>query len=456
MNKNKIAVKFIALGFSLIASSVMAALPQSDADRLGTELTPLGAQKEGNASGTIPAWTGGLAVNAGVVERGFMSNPFADDKPLFVITSTNYEQYQANLSAGQVAMLKAYPETYRIPVYESRRSAVVPDQINEAAKKSVLNVSAVNDGNGISGFGASRYYAFPIPQQGVEVIWNHMTRYKGGSLKRDMVQVSPYQNGSYSLVKFNDIFSYTETVEGASEEQMQTVLFLYKQRVLSPSRLAGGVLLAHETIDQVKDPRRVWLYNAGQRRVRRAPQVAYDGPGQAADGQRLADNLDLYNGSPDRYDWKLVGKKEMYIPYNSYKLASPELKYSDIFKAGHINQDLTRYELHRVWEVVATLKAGERHVHGERRFYVDEDTWQIAVQDMFDGRGDLWRVGEGHTMQFYNKQVPLYAGETLYDLQNRRYLAMGFSNEEAHGPIFGEKTSVNDYSPGSLRLEGVR
>ncbi|SFQ21850.1 Protein of unknown function [Pseudomonas borbori] len=281
-----------------------------------------------------------------------------------------------------------------------------------------------------------------------------MTHYKGGSLKRDMVQVSSCQNGNYSLVKFNDMFSYTETVEGLMHEHMQTVLFFYKQKVLSPSCLASGVLLAHETIDQVKDSRRVWLYIAGQRRVRRAPQVVYDGPGQAADGQRLADNLDLYNGSSDRYDWKLVGKKEVYIPYSSYKLASPELEYSDIFKVGHIDQDLTRYELHRVWEVVATLKPGQWHVYRERRFYVDEDTWQIAAQDMFDSRGNLWRVG--HIMRFYDKQVPLYADETLYNLKNRRYLAVGFSNKEAHGPIFGENTSVNDYSPGSLRLEGVR
>lgn len=456
MSKYKVAGRLVAVGFSLIASSVIAALPQSEADRLGSELTPLGAQKEGNASGTIPAWTGGLKADAAPAERGFMSDPFASEKPKFVITAANYEQYKENLSEGQVAMLKAYPDTYRIPVYETHRTAVVPDSINEAAKRSVTNVQLVNDGNGLNGFEASRYYAFPIPKSGVEVIWNHMTRYKGASLKREMVQVSPYPNGSYSLVRFDDVFSYPETVTGATDEHMRTVLFFYKQRVLTPARLAGGVLLAHETIDQALDPRRVWLYNAGQRRVRRAPQVAYDGPGQASDGQRLADNLDLYNGSPDRYDWKLVGKKEMYIPYNSYRLASPELKYSDIFKAGHINPDHTRYELHRVWEVVATVKPGQRHVHAERRFYVDEDTWQIAIQDMFDGRGTLWRVGEGHTIQFFKQQVPMYAGETLYDLQNRRYLAMGFSNEESHGPVFGEKSALNDYSPGALRLEGVR
>lgn len=448
--------KMIFWGLALFAPSTMAALPQSEADRLGTELTPLGAVKEGNTVGTIPAWTGGIAADAAPIVKGFMANPFPDDRLQFVITSSNYEQYSENLSAGQIAMLRAYPESYRIPVYQTRRTAVVPDHINEAAKRSVTSVTTVNDGNGLSGFENSRNYAFPIPKNGIEVIWNHMTRYKGASLVRDMVQASPYPNGSYSLVRMRDVFSFPQSVIGATDEHKRTVLFFYKQTVTSPARLAGGVLLAHETIDQNIDPRRVWLYNAGQRRVRRAPQVAYDGPGQAADGQRVADNLDLYNGSPDRYDWELVGKKEIYIPYNSYQLASPELKYSEIFQPGHINQDYTRYELHRVWEVVATLKSGARHVYDKRYFYVDEDTWQIALQDMFDARGDLWRVGEGHAIQYFKEKIPMYAGETLYDLQNRRYLALGFNNEEEQGVVFDKKNNINDFSPGALRLEGVR
>lgn len=456
MIKTSTTAKLAAFSLAFFASSSMAALPQSEADRLGTELTPLGAQKEGNAAGTIPAWTGGLPVDAAPVTKGFMGNPFAGEEPLFVITASNYEQYSDNLSAGQIAMLRAYPETYRIPVYKTHRTAVVPDHINEAAKRSVLHVTTVNDGNGLGGFEHSRNYAFPIPQNGVEVVWNHLTRYKGTSMTRDIVQVSPYPNGSYSLVRMHDVYSFPQSVVGATDEHMRTVLFFMRQEIHSPARLAGGVLMAHETIDQNLDPRRVWLYNAGQRRVRRAPQVAFDGPGQASDGQRVADNLDVFNGSPERYDWKLVGKKEVYIPYNSYQLASPELKYSDLFQPGHIKQDETRYELHRVWEVVATLKSGERHVYAERHFYLNEDNWQIALQDMFDSRGDLWRVAEGHTIQYYNEQVPMYVGETLYDLQNRRYLTLGFNNEESQGVRFGLPANINDYSPGALRQQGVR
>ena len=220
--------------------------------------------------------------------------------------------------------------------------------------------------------------------------------------------------------------------------------------------LAGNVLLVHETINQVKEPRRAWLYNSGQRRVRRAPNVAYDGPGTAADGQRTSDNLDLYNGAPDRYNWELKGKKELYIPYNSYRLTDESLSYDDIIKPGHVDQGLTRYELHRVWHVTATLKDGERHVYGKRDFYIDEDTWQIAAVDHYDGRGNLWRVAEAHAMQIYDANIPAYAFETLYDLLSGRYLVMGLTNEEDEPYQYGTERRSREYTPAALRRDGVR
>jgi hypothetical protein len=164
----------------------------------------------------------------------------------------------------------------------------------------------------------------------------------------------------------------------------------------------------------------------------------------------------MYNGAPDRYDWKLVGKKELYIPYNSYRLDSPNLKYSDILKAGHINQDLTRYELHRVWHVEATLKSGERHIYAKRDFYIDEDTWQAAIIDQYDGRGNLWRVSEAHAQYYYDNQVPWYTLETSYDLQSGRYLALGMKNEEKRAYEFGFTATESEFTPAALRQSGVR
>lgn len=442
------------LGLSLLASGVMAAVSADEAAKLGASLTPMGAEKAGNAAGTIPAWAP-MAKTIGTVDsKGFLSDPYASEKPLFIITAQNVEQYKDQLAPGQYAMFKRYPETFKMPVYPSHRGATVPDDVFAAIKENATRTNLVSGGNGLENFKTA--VPFPIPKSGVEVIWNHITRYRGGSVTRLVTQATPQANGSYSLVYFQDQFVFRDKMKDYDPANPGNILFYFKQKVTAPARLAGGVLLVHETLDQVKEPRSAWVYNAGQRRVRRAPQVSYDGPGTAADGLRTSDNLDMYNGAPDRYDWKLEGKKEMYIASDSYKLDSPQLKYADIIKAGHINQDLARYELRRVWHVVATLKEGQRHIYAKRDFYIDEDTWQAAVIDHYDGRGQLWRVAEAHAENYYDKQVPWYALETLYDLQSGRYLALGMKNEEKQAYDFGFTATTSDFTPAALRQDGVR
>ena len=443
------------LAFSLLASSVMAAVSPEEAAKLGTSLTPLGAEKAGNADGTIPEWTGGLKTDAAPLKNGHLTNPFKDEQPKFVITAQNAEQYKDKLTAGQMAMFKRYPETYKIRVFPTHRSVAVPDEIYEAAKKSAVNTELVEGGNGIANFTDSRYYAFPIPKNGLEVVWNHITRYLGGNVRRNIVQATPQTNGSYTMVHFEDEVAFPLGMTDLDPERAKNALLFFKQRVTAPSRLAGNVLLVHDSLDQVKEPRQAWIYNAGQRRVRRAPQVAYDGPGTASDGMRTTDNFDMFSGAPDRYDWKLIGKKELYIPYNSYEIASSDLKYDQIIKAGHVNQDLARYELHRVWEIEATLKSGERNIYAKRRFFVDEDSWTIVQSELYDGRGQLWRVGEAHSLQYYQHKVPAYAFEALYDIISGRYSAIGMSNEEK--PFdWGYKASARDFTPAALRNAGVR
>ncbi len=444
-----------ALALSLLATSVMAAVSAEEAAKLGTTLTPIGAEKAGNADGSIPEWTGGLPTNAGAVDaKGFLADPFASEQPKFTITAQNVAQYKDKLTPGQQAMFQRYPDTFKMPVYPTHRTATVPASVLEATKKNATNTKLVEGGNGLENFDQAN--PFPIPQNGLEAIWNHITRYRGGSVQRLVAQATPQQNGTYSLVYFQDEFTFRTSLTDYNPAQESNVMFYFKQQVTAPSRLAGNVLLVHETLNQVKEPRLAWLYNAGQRRVRRAPQVSYDGPGTASDGLRTSDNFDMYNGAPDRYEWKLNGKKEIYIPYNSYKLDSPTLKYADIVKAGHINQDLTRYELHRVWHVTATLKAGERHIYAKRDFYIDEDTWQAAAIDHYDGRGTLWRVAEAHSQYYYNKQVPWYTLESLNDLLSGRYLALGMKNEEKQSYNFDYKAASSDFTPAALRQAGVR
>ena len=246
-----------------------------------------------------------------------------------------------------------------------------------------------------------------------------------------------------------------EVMRGMTEASMKNRLLNFKQAVTAPARLAGGILLVHESLNQVAQPRDAWLYNPGQRRVRRAPQVAYDNPGTAADNMRTSDQLDMFNGAPDKYDWTLVGKKEIYVPYNAYRLQDPKVKYKDILTPLHMNPDQTRYELHRVWVVDATLKKGERHIYKRRTFYIDEDSWQILVVDQYDNRDQLWRVSEGHAMNFYNVPAVWTAAETHVDLQAGRYLVMGLFNEgRVHD--FNLKRTEADFTPDALRTSGMR
>jgi len=418
----------------------------------GDVLTPMGAERAGNAEGTIPPWTGGLKeLPANYVEGERLVDPYPDDKVLFTITADNVAEHQDKLSPGQVAMFKRYPETYKIPVYPTRRSARLPDSEYELIKQGATETDLVEGGNGLVNFRAA--VPFPIPENGLEVIWNHVVRYRTPlGMDRRYTQIPVQTNGNFAPVVFQEKAIFANRFP---DNPYPNRLFVFLQRILAPARLEGDVLLVHENIDQVKEPRSAWLYNAGQRRVRRAPNVAYDGPGTASDGLRTADDLDMYNGAPDRYDWKLVGKKEMYIPYNAYKLRSGDLKYSDIIKPGHINQDLTRYELHRVWVVEATLKEGARHVYARRTFYMDEDTWQVALTDIYDGRGELWRVRDNHMILHYQVPAPITTAGTSYDLISGRYLVIGLDNEEkGYQYDFDYKGRFEDFTPSALRRAG--
>ncbi len=438
----------------LVSGSAFAKVSVEEAAKLGTSLTPLGAEAAANASGTIPVWDGGLnSTNTQKsADSGRPDNPFAQDKPVFKITNANLEQYKANLSEGQLAMFKKHAD-YTMPVYQTRRTAAYPNDFYGVIKKNATTAELVQDGNGVINFDTT--IPFPIAKSGNEVIWNHITRYRGGSAKRFLTTIPVQSNGAFVPVKMIDQLVWPEFLKsGRDAKKDDNILFYYLSQITAPARLTGTALLVHETMDQVKEARKAWVYNAGQRRVRRAPNVAYDGPGQGTDGLRTSDNYDMYNGAPDRYNWKLVGKKELYIPYNSYKLLDTTATYDGLLQKGHLNADYLRYELHRVWQVEATLKEGARHIYAKRTFFIDEDTWGASVIDQYDGRGELWKLSEGHNIQFFDVNTPWMVAETLHDLNSGRYLVTGLSNEEPTFMIWGNKAKRKDFSTSALRRMG--
>ncbi len=437
------------LALTLLTSSAYAKVSTQQAQQLGNELTAIGAQTSANKSGSIPAYTGGLTQD---VNGDPYTNIYADEAPLFIINQKNLSQYKDNLTPGQIAMFERYPDTYNMPIYPTHRSASLPQNIKEKAKKNATSADLLANGNGLTNFDES--VPFAIPQNGLEVIWNHVTRFRGGSVQLNKATIPVQRDGSFTPIKVSTKFSPPQYLkEGFDSKADENILFYFSSSIKSPARLTGNVLLVHETIDQVNEPRKAWQYNAGQRRVRRAPQIAYDSPN--TEGLRTSDQVDMFNGAPDRYNWKLIGKKEIYIPYNSYKIIDKNAKYADIIGAGHINQDYTRYELHRVWHIEATIKEGSRHIYGKRSLYLDEDSWQISVADHYDQRGQLWRVAEGHAMQFINVDTPWYTSITNYDLVSGRYM-VELNIEERNAFDFKQELKRKDFTTAAIRRSGKR
>jgi len=445
---------------SLVAASIHAeATAEQIASLGGDTYTPYGATRAGNADGSIPEWTGGLtsAADAGFPSfktGGHHRDPYASDDVLYTINAQNMGQYAEQMTEGQKAMMQAYPDTFFMNVYPTRRSAAFPQRIYDATKLTAASAQLIPSGNGVTG--AVIGIPFPFPENGLEAIWNHVLRYRAEKAYRTIGQAAVTAGGKYTIVKFADQYIANYSLPGMTEEAMDNVVIYFMQKISSPARLAGQVLLVHETMDQDREPRRAWLYNPGQRRVRRAPNVAFDSPRTASDGLSTSDQFDMYNGSPERYNWTLVGKKEMLIPYNSYKIHSNDLSYKDILLAGHINQEYVRYEKHRVWVVDAVVRPGSRHLYKRRTFFIDEDSWQVMAVDCYDNRDQIWRVQEGHSINYYDQPTFWTTLELTIDLQSKRYLAIGLNNEEPSTYIFGADLKQSDFSISALRRAGTR
>ena len=450
--KNKM---MLTLGSLLLAAgSAHAAVSADQAAQLGASLTPIGAEKAGNADGTIPAWDGGLTqVQPGFKTGGAYPDPYASEKPKFTISKANLAQYKEHLSPGQIAMFERYPN-WKMRVFPTHRSAAMPQGFYDETKANATKVNLVENGNGFEGTTGGT--PFPIPQDGLEAIWNHLTTYNGDTYATSWAQAAVTAGGDYNLVRFDYEYDFLYSNQQRKPEERDTERLLYfLQIVKDPPRLAGSILLVHDYTNQIKNPRKAWTYNPGQRRVRLAPSVSYDNPGTASDALRTNDDFGMYNGATDRYDWKLVGKKEMYIPYNSYQIASPDYKIKDVLQPGHINPDLGRYELHRVWVVDATLKDGTSHIYKRRTFYIDEDSWRVHLVDKYDNRDQLWRFAELHTYEYYDVPFLGPALEVHYDLQSGRYIAMNIKNEDDSG-YHAVKRNDSDFTPSTLRDKGKR
>lgn len=431
---------------------VTAAVSPADIARLGKDLTPVGADKLGNGK-DIPAWKGGLPLDATHQPGAFHADPFAADKPRFRISSANIAEHRSRLTDGQIALLQRFPDLY-FEVYPTQRSASYPDYVYEAIKTNARRAELMKYGAGVTG--ATMSSPFPLPQNGLEVLWNHTLRFRGHSMAYTAVASSVTQGGQRidALREYEYFIQYS--IPGAEPVELDNKIFFLKRKTLAPAQMAGSITLVHETLDQVRSPRKSWIYVPGQRRLRRTPDLAYDTADTNTNSIRTVDQVDMFNGAPDYYDWELKGKREIYIPYNAYKVHQGNLKIDNILQDHHINPSLLRYEAHRVWVVEAKLRLGYSHRYSTRRYYVDEDSWSIIYAEEYDEKGNLWQVTEAHTINYYDIQLVYPTLEVTYDLESGRYYAEGLDNERGATINFSLKLDADDFSPNAIRREAVR
>ena len=438
--------KFAVLLLALCASQAQAKVDEAQAARLGQDLTPLGAERAANANGSIPAWTGGVKPPADYQPGMHHPDPFAADPVLYRVDNSTVAQYAALLPEGLRALIERYPDFY-LRVFPTRRSAAAPQRIYDETHANALSAELIANGNGITGAVAG--IPFPLPQDGMQVIWNHILHYKGEQTHMVNNQAVVI-DGRASLIKRDRHIYYVYNREGMTRAQLDNTLLFYKYRVTAPAKLSGTALVVQDPMDQVLAIRKAWRYSPSDRRVRRLPSLAYDSLQPDTSGLATADVVDSFNGAPDRYEWKLVGKREMLVPYNSYAVHQQGIPYDSIVGAHTLNPDLLRYEQHRVWIVEATLRKGFSHPYAMRRFYIDEDSWQILAVDLFDGDAELIGLQESHPISYY--EVPMFGStvETLYHLKDGNYFVDGLDNNE---PMydFSAQMGPRDFSPAALR-----
>ncbi|NGY03431.1 DUF1329 domain-containing protein [Solimonas terrae] len=432
----------LALLLLPLMGCAFAKVTADEAARLGKDLTPMGAERAGNAAGTIPAWTGGLPKQD--LPRG--ANPFAADKPLYTITAQNMSQHADVLTEGYKALFKTFPD-YKMIVYPTRRSASYPQWYYDATEKNATEVSLTDDGYGFCC--AAQGDPFPIPKNGTEVMWNHIMRYNTRGFRGFVDSAATAADGSFVVQRDYVELAFMYNNPDATVKSLDGMNLYAFQKTVAPPNLAGEAHLLHVPIDRIANQTGVWVYNNTVGRPRRIGEVGYDNP--LYDGLMTHDQIDMFNGPLDRYTIKLLGKKEMLIPYNSYKLYDPKLKYKDIVTKGHINQDLARYELHRVWVIEANVRQGYAHRYKKRVFYVDEDSWIVHAEDIYDERDQFWRTAESHSITFPNEPVVVNGVQVHYDLQSRRYVIINMTNEERNLIEYDWNAKPSYFTPQALK-----
>lgn len=448
--------KLSAIGcmVALIAGPALAAVSPDQAARLGKDLTPMGAESAGNTDGSIPPWD----PSSLVIPDNFVPgsdefvNPYKDEASLYTVDASNWQEHAEFLTEGTKGLLQKHgAKGFKLNVYPSKRVAEAPDWVYANILKNATGAKLVADGQKIEGNYPGT--PFPLPQSGLEVLWNHMVRYaEPATLEYDVYYVS--SNGKPILSTTGYSAAVYPAFETPDEEVGDKPWAKLRINYLAPARRAGEILLVHEPgANYTKGKgRKAWQYLTGQRRVRLAPAVAFDTPNPAVAGTSTYDDAGIWNGSPERYTWTLLGKKEMLVPASNYEFLF-EKQVEDLLGESFLEPEFVRWEKHRVWVVEGNLKDGLRHLYSKRRIYIDEDSWSAVAAESYDGNGELWRVQFAYNAKLYDRKAG-YSASGSYDIIQGIYNLNG-------KPIPGKfRTGVKKgdkyFTPKGMARSGVR
>jgi hypothetical protein len=446
----------VGISLALVVGAAMAEVPQQEAEELGKTLTLWGAEQGGNADKTIPAYTGGLPVSTapGGWEKGsgrYDVGPYDSEKPSFSITGSNVDKYKDHLSAGTIAMLKKHPE-FRVDVYPTHRSFAHRANWLSHCKQNALNAKVAPTGNGVSD--AYSCVPFPIPKTGAEIVWNAELTDVWGP-RSDFRTSTWLVDGDGHLADVGQVdCDYTQVYQDPASSTVPNGIGQFmKVSWIGPPSQVGTKILVHNPMDYDQAQSLTWVYMPGQRRTRLAPEFSYDTPIAADGGALNYDERFGFTGALDRYDFKIAGKKELYVMYNSNRmLFAPQDK---MLVKSLVNPDVSRWELHRVWVVEATLKGGKRHVEPRRTLYVDEDTWAIVASDAYDQAGNLYKTGFYPIIPIWDAQASAQ-GIIFYDLSKGTTYVNEFTRPNDFIKISESVGNVGRFTPAALTSSGVR
>ena len=441
-----------AAAASLWAGMACAQVSPDDLKQLGGKLTEFGAEKAGNTDGSIPAYTGGLKTAPADFKPGSgrYPDPFKDEKPLLTVDAKNMAQYAQFLSPASKALLERFP-TYRINVYPTHRTMGYPDWVLKNSLKNASTARLVAGGDGVEGaFGG---IPFPIPKDGYEVLWNNYLRYQGVRTDVHFTSEMVDRTGRKTTINEQDadfMFPYYDQKVGKLAD---TTFLVLMSNVMGPPAQAGQMILQKFSADFTQKDDAIWMYTPGQRRVRVAPEAKYDTPAATVGGAMFFEEINSYNGRMDRFDYKLAGKKEMFIPYNNYKAYFSPTVNGD----KHENPDDVRYEKHRVWVVEGTLKPGKRHAYSKRTFYIDEDAWNIVQSESYDQSGKMYRVLNALSFVSYDKPRIIPTSGIYYDLDKGSYTNMAtYGNAKTAVMVYDETPPGSRFTAETMSAMGVR